>query len=138
MFLRKKQSRNNSELFRYESKDRRKFFRIRPAENAPVQFRIGEKKLPVRDIGAAGLSFKNETFKRGAILTATIELPDLSSRIEADLLVVTIDTNGFCHCTFKEITKAAIESVHQYVLQRQKEILQQRKKERQRTPLSRH
>jgi hypothetical protein len=126
LFWKKRQSSDNSELFHYESNDRRKFFRVRPSENVPVQFKVGKKKNQVRDIGAAGLSFKNIMFKRGAIFTATIELPGLSSSIKAELLVVTIDTNGFCHCKFKEITKEAIENVHQYVLRRQKEILHQR------------
>ncbi|MBW1697519.1 MAG: PilZ domain-containing protein [Deltaproteobacteria bacterium] len=130
MFWRKKQKDRNTEIFSFETRERRKFFRVQPSADAPITFVLDGKEVKINDIGAAGLSFKNDQFKYGDRFSTTIELPGVGPEIETDLLIVAVDTNGFCHCTFKGITKDATERIHQYVLKRQKEILQERKKKR--------
>jgi hypothetical protein len=130
LFWRKKQTPKESDLFEFETKERRKFFRVRPAKGAPISFVIDQKKAMVQDIGAAGLSFKNNEFKQGEKYPVTIRLPEIDGKVITDLLLITIDDKGFCHCKFKNIDPESTERVHQYVLKRQKEILQQRKKAR--------
>ena len=130
MFWRKKQENKDTELFEFENKERRKFFGVRPSADAPIKFVLDQKEVQIQDIGAAGLSFKNQKFKRGEAYPAKIDLPEISGTVTTDLLVITIDDKGFCHCKFKRIDPDSTERIHQYVLKRQKEILQKRKKDR--------
>ena len=90
--------------------------------------RFGDEEVEVYDIGAAGLSFKNEHFSIGETRASRIDLPELAPTIHTVLKILTIDEKDICHCKIKKIQEPAVERIHQYVLKRQKEILQEKKK----------
>jgi hypothetical protein len=114
-------------MFHFESKERRKWFRIQPSTTDPIVVRFGEEDVQVRDIGAAGLSFSDQHFSAGETRSSLIDLPGLGPTIQAELTIVSIDKKNACHCEFKEIQEPAVERIHQYVLKRQKEILQEKR-----------
>jgi len=119
----KKNDNNHTDFVLVGKNERRSSFRVRPSEEAPIRVIFDGRDVYARDIGAAGLSFQNPDCKISESYAATIELPNLKTGIEARLEIITIDPQGFCHCEFKEIDADAAERIHQFVLNRQKEIL---------------
>jgi hypothetical protein len=122
-----KEKQNNSKVFSLESKDRRFFYRVFPPANAPMVFEFGGEKVQVINIGAGGLAFKNKGFKSRDTQTIELLLPYQDVTLAPVLEVETIDDQNVCHCLFREIGEDEIEVIHQYVLKRQKEIMQSQK-----------
>lgn len=116
------------ELFQYRSRERRKWFRIQPSRLEPIVLRIDDHKINIRDISAAGLSFHNDNFPIGSLESCRLDLPELGPAIPIKLQILAIDDKNICHCKFKTIEDGSVERIHQYILQRQKEILQKQKK----------
>ena len=114
-------------MFQFNSRERRKWFRIQPSKAEPTTLRYDDKEIPLRDIGAAGLSFDNDNFSIGPLEPSLLDLPELGPAIPVHLKIITIDNKNVCHCTFKTIEEGSVERIHQYVLKRQKEILQEKK-----------
>jgi hypothetical protein len=114
-------------MFQFTSMERRKWFRIQPSVAEPIILRYEGKEIHLQDIGAAGLSFGNDNFSIGPLEPSLLDLPEMGPAIPVHLKVLTIDDKNFCHCKFKTIDKGAVERIHQYVLKRQKEILQEKK-----------
>ena len=125
MFWKEKQ--NNSEIFSLESNDRRLFYRVFPHSNAPIVFEFGGEKVQMVNISAGGLAFKNKGFKSGDTQTIEFLLPDQNVTLAPVLEINTIDDQNVCHCQFREIGEDEVEAIHQYVLKRQKEIMQSQK-----------
>ncbi len=118
MFWKEKQ--DNSELFSFESNDRRLAYRVSPHANAPIVFEFGGEKVQVVNIGAGGLAFKNKGFKRGDTQTIELLLPCQNITLAPILKINTVDDQNVCHCQFREIGEDEVEAIHQYVLDRQK------------------
>ena len=125
MFWRRAQ--NNSEIFHYETKDRRSFLRVSPAESAPIVFELDGEKVPVIDISAGGLSFKNNNLSNGDFLSIEFLLPGQNISIATVLKIDAIDSRSICHCEFKDIGADEVEAIHQYALKRQKEVIQSKR-----------
>ena len=123
-----KSERNNSDMFSYETDDRRASFRVYPSEDEPIVFRFGEKEIRVIDIGAGGLSFKNNDFTGKNTHPVNFGLPGQNSKISTTLEVIKIDQKNICHCRFKGIQEDAVEKIHQYVLTRQKAFIRANRK----------
>ena len=122
-----KEKRNNSEMFSFESNDRRSFYRASPLANAPIVFEFGGKKVQVVNISAGGLAFKNKGFKSGDTQTIALLLPRQNVTLAPILKINAIDDQNVCHCQFREIGEDEIELIHQYVLKRQKAVIQSKK-----------
>jgi len=126
-FLQKKEN-PEPELFTFTSRERRKWFRIRPSKEHPILLRIDDQTVEVRDIGASGLSFPGDgSLPLGAERIVRMDLPGDDPSISLEMKVIEIDERHVCHCTFRRIESASVERIHQYVLNRQKEILQKKK-----------
>ncbi len=125
MFWKEKQ--NNSEMFSFESNDRRSSYRVFPHANAPIVFEFGGEKVQVVNIGAGGLAFKNKGFKSGDTQTIELLLPYQNVTLAPILKINTIDDQNVSHCQFREIGEDEVEAIHKYVLKRQKEIMQSQK-----------
>lgn len=114
-------------MFQFISRERRKWFRIQPSKGEPITLRFDDKEVRIRDIGAEGLSFNNDGFSIGPMEPSLLDLPELGPAIPVHLEIITIDNKNVCHCNFKTIEDGVVERIHQYVLKRQKEILQEKK-----------
>jgi len=119
---------NSSEIFSWETNDRRSSFRVSPSENAPVVFEFGGEKVQAIDISVGGLAFKNKHFKSEDSQPMKILLPYQNVSIAPILAIIAIDNKNICHCQFCKIGEDEVEAIHQYVLKRQKEIIQSKKK----------
>jgi len=122
-------------MFVYEIEDRRMSFRISPSNDAPVSFSFGNKSVNVINIGASGLCFKNNGFTQGESHLIELELPGRNTNIAAILMVIEIDDQNVCHCLFKEMHDEAVEEIHQYVLEQQKEYIRKQKEAAKKIPL---
>ena len=118
----KKVEKPDPELFVMKTKERRGSYRVQPSKDEPILFRLEDKTVEVKDISALGLSFKNENCSKGELFTANIDLPGLGPTVPATFQIIGIDQFNRCHCKFLRIDKAACERIHQYVLNRQKEL----------------
>lgn len=130
MFWKRKQ--NNSELFFRKTDGRRSSYRAPPSKSAPIVFEFGGEKVQVINISSGGLAFKNKNFKSGDTQSIEFLLPNQNVSIASILAIIAIGEQNICHCQFCEIGEDEIEAIHQYVLKRQKEIMQS-KKERKNT-----
>jgi hypothetical protein len=117
-----KEKQNNSEIFSFKSNDRRLFYRVSPSANAPIVFEFGGEKVQVVNIGAGGLAFKNKGFKSGDTQAIELLLPHQNVTLAPVLEINTVDDQNVCHCNFSTIGEDEVETLHQYVLKRQKEI----------------
>jgi hypothetical protein len=122
-----KEKQNNSKMFSLESNDRRLFYRVLPPVNAPMVFEFGGEKVQMVNICANGLAFKNKGFKSGDTQAIELPLPYHNITVMPILEINTIDDQSICHCQFSEIGEDEIEAMHQYVLNRQKKIVQSKK-----------
>ncbi len=119
------------EMFHLMSRERRKWFRIRPAPEDPIVLRFDDREIHVRDIGAAGLSFDNTNdFSIGPLESCQLDLPEMGPALPVKLEIIAIDHRNVCHCEFNTIEEGAVERIHQYVLQRQKDILRKQKEQK--------
>lgn len=129
MFWKRKQT--DSEIFSYEINDRRSSYRVSPSASAPIVFELNGEKVRVVNISAGGLAFKSKNFNDGDSLAVEFLLPDLDVSIASILEIKKIDKQNICHCQFKEIGEEEVETIHQYVLQRQKDLIQSKKNDMQ-------
>ena len=117
----KKAEEPDPELFVLKTNERRNSYRVQPSKDEPILFRLEDKAIEVKDISAAGLSFKNDNYSIGELFTVDIDLPGLGPTVPATLQLIGIDQFNRCHCKFLRIDEGARERIHQYVLNRQKE-----------------
>jgi len=122
-----KEKQNDSEIFSFESNDRRLAYRVSPHSNAPIVFEFGGEKVQVVNISAGGLAFKNRGFKSGDTQTIELLLPYQNVTLSPILGINTIDDQNVCRCQFREIGEDEVELIQQYVLKRQKEIKRSKK-----------
>tara|TARA_B100001964_G_C14193854_1_gene582375 strand:- start:128 stop:499 length:372 start_codon:yes stop_codon:yes gene_type:complete len=119
-----KKNNDDSEMFTYETNSRRNSFRTCPSEDEPIILKIGEKEVDVNDIGAKGLSFKNNNFKAGGSHPVKFKLPGRRGVVISVVLkIIRISDQNICHCLFINMQEDAEEAIHQYVLAKQKEDL---------------
>jgi len=123
-----KRNKNRSDIFSFETENRRHDFRVRPSDTRPVVIKLGQEEIRIINISAHGLAFKKPGLKEGESHRMVLSLPDRDSTITAILEIVEIDGEGVCHCRYKEVDGDEIEQVHQYVLARQKEVMRSQKK----------
>jgi len=126
-----KRNKTDSEIFSLTLNDRRSSFRVNPSASAPIIFDIKGHKARVVNISAGGLAFKCKRFTDGDSLAIEFLLPYLDVSVAPILEIKKIDKQNICHCSFKEIGEDEVEAIHQYVLQRQKELMQSKKAEMQ-------
>lgn len=128
MFWKEKNS--DKDLIEYESPNRRASYRYHVNEPVPVVFRFGHQRVALIELSAGGLSFKKEGYYIGESHPIEIILPGKRmTKITAVLEVVAIVNKSECHCSFTKIEEEVVESIHKYILEKQKDALRNQKKE---------
>lgn len=117
----KKMEAPDPDLFELNTSDRRNSYRVQPSIYEPVLFRLEDESIEVKNISAAGMSFKNNNYSKGELFIVNIDLPGLGPTVPATIQIIGIDKYNRCHCKFLRIDEPARERIHQYVLNRQKE-----------------
>ncbi len=119
MFLKRKQIK--TELFSIETKNRRSAFRVTPLAGEPVFITFRNRTMPINNISASGICFSGSEFKMHDRDTVAIQLPGQDKLLMAEVEIVTISDENICRCRFLQAGKDVEESIHAYVLKRQKD-----------------
>jgi len=125
LFWKKKESK--TDIISYESDNLRESFRYNFKNGQGFQIEFKEKKVRVLNIGAGGLAFPNNGFKKSDIdfVQFTLDIPNFKgdSTFSAKLKILAIDKNNICHSTFEQCPVENHELIHKYVLEMQKNDL---------------
>jgi hypothetical protein len=125
LFWKKKRD-NNIIDFTFETKDKRRAFRVFPPPGfAPIIFRGDNEgdSIPVRDISTGGFSFVKEGFEAGKTYVVTLRLPGEPKDIAAQFEILSIDEAKIRHCRFLDLSEKAVKKIYLYVLEVQKRDL---------------
>ncbi len=115
-----KRKRINTKLFTIETENRRSAFRVAPSEDEPVFIIFRSKKIRVINISASGICFSGPGFKIHDRDRVNIQLPGRDHLLQAEIEIVTISHENICRCRFGQTGTDVKESIHEYVLERQK------------------
>jgi len=104
--------------------DNRQAYRINPTRDEPIILDIGNQTVDVVDISSGGLSFENKGFEKGQQFNVRFTLPLTLEEIEAKIEILRIGNENMAHCRFVDLPQDLEDTIHKYVLDRQKEELQ--------------
>jgi len=96
-------------------------------KSEPIFFTLAEKAYEIVDIGGGGLAFRNTGFAAGQRVEIELEIPGFAPLIRTGLEVRSICENNICHCAFAGISEEDVEKIHQYMLEKQKEMVRSKK-----------
>ncbi len=102
---------------------KRQAYWVVPDPDDPVIFQLDGNLTRVVDISANGISISNDAVKTGRRYSFSIDLPSSKSPIVGYVDVMPDTETGFAHCKFVDLTADEIDSLHRYVLVRQKEAI---------------
>ena len=103
--------------------DIRAGYRVSPSLEAPILLIVDRHPIPARDISSGGVSFKNRNFMVGVFYSVNFILPHDKKEISGQLEIMSIDRDKVCRCRFLDLTQEQEDTIHQYVMERKKEIL---------------
>jgi len=122
----KKKTPGNS-LFDHDSNELRHAYRYKFKEGRGFSLFFKGKEVTVIDIGAGGLSFKNQGFQPYEVdqVRFSLDIPNYkgSTSFSAGLRILIIDEDNLCHCAFEQCPLEQYELIHKYVLEIQKHDL---------------
>ena len=102
-------------------------FRVYPSKENPILLKIGSTPLNASDISASGVSFPNEDFKLGEKYSMELTLPNEQiMKLETEILK--IDEKNICRCKIMGLDTDQEDTIHYYILARQKEEIAQKKR----------
>ena len=117
----KKKTKETKKLFKNPTTTRGAF-RVYPSKEKPIELIIGSTPLNASDISASGVSFANQDFKLGEKYPMELTLPnEQTMKLETEILK--IDEKNICRCKIVGLNPDQEDSIHFYILARQKEEL---------------
>ena len=126
MFWKKKTKETEKKLFTSTS-GTRGTFRVYPSKENPVSLKVGGTSLDAVDICSGGISFDNKNFKLGATYSMEMVLPQGRGTFNAKTEILKIDDTDVCRCKILGLSPDQEDTVHSYILARQKEEIAQKK-----------
>ena len=104
-------------------------FRVYPSDEEPILVKIkGGKTSKAGDICAGGISFPNDNYENGATYDCKIKLTRDIDPFAAKVIIHKIDDKNICRCSIVEMTDEQDDMVHHYVLERQKNEIEEKQK----------
>ena len=119
MFWKKK---NKPEKKLKAPEEARQAYRIAPDPENPLFLNLEGNSLEIVEISSGGLAFKNQGLKADAAYTVDFVLPT-GGRIQTRIKILRIDEKDICRCNFIDLDVQSEDSLHRYVLVRQKDDL---------------
>ena len=119
MFWKKK---NKQEKKIKAPEEARQAYRIAPDPDNPLFLNLEELSLEIVEISSGGLAFKNQGLKADSTHMVDFILPTGGS-IRSQIKILRIDDKDICRCHFVDLDLESEDSLHRYVLVRQKEDL---------------
>ncbi len=110
--------------------DSRLAFRVYPAKSDPLYLKITGQKLRVHDISSTGISFECSGFKEGSIHPVQLNLHEGAATIFGIIEIIgndIIDGKDICRSKLYDLTSEQEDKIHRYVLDRQKEEMENMK-----------
>lgn len=110
--------------------DSRLAFRVYPSQEDPLYLKVTGKKLLVHDISSTGIAFQCSGFKNSTIHPVQLNLPEDSATIFGIIEIIStdiIDGKNVCRSKLYDLTSEQEDKIHHYVLERQKEELENKK-----------
>ena len=126
MFWKKKTKETEKKLFTNPSGTRGSF-RVYPSKENPVSLKVGGTSLDAVDICSGGISFDNKNFKLGATYSMEMALPQGRGTFNLKTEILKIDDKDVCSCKIVGLSPDQEDTVHAYILARQKEEIAQKK-----------
>ena len=100
----------------------RQAYRVAPDSENPVFLNLEGNSLEILEISSGGLAFKNQGLKAGSAYTIDFVLPT-GGIIKTRIKILRIDEEDICRCHFINLDVKSEDSLHRYVLVRQKDDL---------------
>ena len=111
--------------------DRRFFYRVTPAPEKPIYFKLGASRFRVMDISAGGISFLALGIAVNQRLSGVVYLPEGAQPIPLILTVRKVVREKLVAAEIEKISETDRERIHQYVLTRQKQEMERQWSEKQ-------
>ena len=127
MFWKKKTAKKSRAPFNLSfDLDRRNYYRVRPEPGKPVSLQIKERRFLVDDLSAGGLAVVGSGLNPGQQLAGVLRLPG-AEPIPLMASVVKPLPGGKLALVIDKIKPDGQEAIHQYVLERQKKELEEKR-----------
>jgi hypothetical protein len=127
LFWKKKKNKQEDPFCLVFDEGPRYYFRVSPAPGQPVVFRMGGQEYAVEDISAGGVALHAEGMTAGQRLLGTLHLPGGERPLPVVTVVRGLSPHGVTGTEFAEIKESDRETIHLYVLGRQKEDIERRR-----------
>jgi len=100
----------------------RQAYRVAPDSENPLFINLEGASLEVVEVSSGGLAFKNQGLKAGSAYMIDFVLPT-GGLIKTRIKILRIDEEDICRCNFINLDVDSEDSLHRYVLVRQKDDL---------------
>jgi hypothetical protein len=100
----------------------RQSYRIAPDPEDPLFLNLDGNLLEIVEISSGGLAFKNQGLKENSSYMVDFVLPT-GGVIKTRIKILRIDAEDVCRCSFLDLDAQSEDSLHHYVLVRQKDDL---------------
>jgi hypothetical protein len=100
----------------------RQAYRVAPDSEKPLFLNLEGNSLEIVEISSSGLAFKNQGLKAGSAHMIDFVLPT-GGIIKTRVKILRIDEEDICRCNFVNLDVKSEDSLHHYVLVRQKDDL---------------
>ncbi|MFH1032962.1 MAG: PilZ domain-containing protein [Pseudomonadota bacterium] len=106
----------------------RYYFRVSTSPQHPVLFQSGEHFYQVEDVSAGGLALRGPGLLSGQRLAGVLRLPGDDLPLPLIMVLRNISPDGLAGGQIAKIKEQDRERIHMYVLARQKEELEERRR----------
>ncbi len=100
----------------------RQAYRVTPDPKNPLFINLEGNSLEIVEISSGGLAFKNQGLKADSMYMIDFALPT-GGIIKTRVKILRIDEKDICRCNFVNLDVESEDSLHHYVLVRQKDDL---------------
>ena len=119
MFWKKKSKQENKLKAPEEA---RQAYRVAPDPENPLFLNLEGNSLEIVELSSSGLAFKNQGLKAGSAHMVDFVLPT-GGIIKTRVKILRINEEDICRCNFVNLDVKSEDSLHRYVLVRQKDDL---------------
>jgi c-di-GMP-binding flagellar brake protein YcgR len=131
LFWKKTPTKSDPPKILFESSEEiRQNYRVVPASDDPVELTLDNKSVSVIDISSGGFRCKNNKFIPGKFYSFVLFLPEDTQKICGKAQVLEITETNLCRGQFSNLNPEHENLIHRYTLNRQKEELENRNKQR--------
>lgn len=124
MFWKRKKRRSDDDQVIHPSPDKRRSFRYELENADDINMEVCGTTVPLINLSAEGAAFPNISYKTGDTDHAGILLTQPWLRyaciVKVTIEVVDVNENNVCRCLFKNCSEEDRETIHKYILERQK------------------